>query len=135
MKVVILDDESFMLRVAVRYLGMKHIDVVAIHVTNQSLEEVTEQIVSTNADVIVSDTMMGPFDGTMLVEALRQTGLDTPFILCSGGIPIRSIEERKDEMIASGVISFFLDKPYEPEALVSALHRVVDKSSPEASED
>ncbi len=80
MRVLIVDDEIMLVRSLRRFLGMKGLTVFVAGSGDEALEILTEQEV----DVVISDIIMTPMDGTELIKAIRKLYPDMIVIVMTG---------------------------------------------------
>ena len=70
---------------------------------------------------VVTDFQMPRMTGIELLGRMREEGLDLPVIVMTG----RAERNMADEALRRGAVAF-LDKPFEPEAMLDLVRRVLD---------
>ncbi|MBD3405260.1 MAG: PAS domain S-box protein [Candidatus Lokiarchaeota archaeon] len=86
-KVLIVDDEPHLLSLAKRFLERENSNIEVV--TVKTAADALDLIERTEFDIIVSDYQMREMDGLELLEIIRESGNDIPFIIWTG----RSREE------------------------------------------
>jgi len=114
LRVLVADDEEFLLRAIVRLLE----DTFTIVGQVSTGRELVSAAVELRPDVIVSDLEMPLMTGIAAMEMLRATGLTPPFVL------VTATEPNVHEWIARGVPAI-VDKADLPLDLVAAVQSVV----------
>ena len=114
LRVLVADDEEFLLRAIVRLLE----DTFTIVGQVSTGRELVSAAVELRPDVIVSDLEMPLMTGIAAMEMLRATGLTPPFVL------VTATEPNVHEWIARGVRAI-VDKADLPLDLVAAVQSVV----------
>ncbi len=111
-RVLFVDDEEGVRTSWSRYLSDKGFDVATAEDGERAIASLQEK----PADVVVSDLRMPGLDGLMLLEQLRESQPETPFILLTG----YGDEELEGKARQLGVYEY-LNKPISPEALSAVL--------------
>ncbi|MBU1344885.1 MAG: PAS domain S-box protein [Proteobacteria bacterium] len=73
-------------------------------------------------DVVITDLTMPEMTGDVLAAQIKKIRPDLPVILCSG-LP----EEHHDTLLSKYKVDAFIQKPYNKEHLIQAIHKVIDK--------
>ena len=108
LRVLAIDDDPQMLRVALRALTRAGHDVVAVTTADEAV-----RIYDDSFDVVVSDVVMPGMQGPEFIQYVRAHGGRSRLILMSG-----YISEDRD---AAGIADAFLEKPFAPAALCEAV--------------
>jgi DNA-binding NtrC family response regulator len=111
-RVLFVDDEEGVRKSWSRYLSEEGFDVATAEDGERAIAALKDKPV----DVVVSDLRMPGFDGLVLLERMRQSRPDTPFILLTG-YGNEDVERKAREL---GVFRF-LNKPIRPETLSAVL--------------
>ena len=80
MKVLVVDDEKMLVHSLQRFLGLKGVEVVAAY----SGEEALEKLSGTHIDIVITDIIMSPMNGTRLVQEVRAKYKDAIIIVMTG---------------------------------------------------
>ncbi len=119
-RILVVDDEELVLKVALAALRRAGYDVQAAPSAARALELLHEP--AQKIDLVVTDLMMPLMNGRQLMERCREQGLELPFLFVSGysdgGI-------HRDFVLERGIS--LLKKPYRPSELVSAVRGVLDR--------
>lgn len=111
-RVLFVDDEEGVRKSWSRYLSEEGFDVATAEDGERAIAALKDKPV----DVVVSDLRMPGFDGLVLLERMRQSRPDTPFILLTG-YGNEDVERKARQL---GVFRF-LNKPISPETLSAVL--------------
>ncbi|MBN2385649.1 MAG: response regulator [Anaerolineales bacterium] len=119
-KILLVEDDTFLLDVMRNILGEEGFEVVPAANGKQALD----LFVAFKPDLIVSDIMMPEMDGFELLEAVRAIpdGVTVPFLFLSART------ERTDVTRARGLgVDDYLFKPFDAPELVSAVQARLDR--------
>lgn len=115
-RVLFVDDEEGVRTSWGRYLAGKGFDVATAGDGDQALASLSTR----PADVVISDYKMPGPDGLLLLQHVKETHPDTPFIMLTGW-GSDDIERKSKQMGAYG----YLSKPVDPNTLTSMLMSAV----------
>ena len=123
-KILIVDDERDIVKALTIRLGANGYDVVAAYDGAQGVFLAHKE----KPDLILLDIRMPSGDGFSVAEKLKQTSRTTriPLIFLTGS-PEREAEEKA---LALGA-RFYIKKPYDPEELLDAVKRALEKKPAE----
>ena len=121
LKILILDDDAALVRMAQLALAIEGFDVTTAGDGLAGLQCLQEQ----RFDAIILDLQMPKMDGRGFLSSIREGGITTPVLIVSA---YESTMARV-EMGADGSIK----KPFEPDALVAAVRQLLTSSSPAAA--
>ena len=115
-KILLVDDEPFLLRALKRSLGRLH-DVHLAYGANEGLSVLAQDA---EFDLIIADLMMPEINGLEFYERVKQEHphLTNRMLFMSGGVFVPEMQERVAD---SGVQ--VLPKPFNPQALAEALEQ------------
>jgi DNA-binding NtrC family response regulator len=116
-KVVILDDEPMIARIAAKILRDELADSLEIHTTTEP-EQARRLIHSSQCDILVSDIEMPNTDGLDMLRFTRANSAWTRVIMMTG----HSSRDRLNEALRSGA-SDFLVKPVDRDQLIRAVQQ------------
>jgi len=118
MRVVVIDDDSEIIEALCEMLTLEGFAVSAYSRANDALKTITLQ----SPVVVLTDVRMPKMDGMSLLNALQRIDQDLPVLLMSGhgDIPMAM------EAVREGAYDF-LEKPLQPQYLISQLRRAIDK--------
>jgi len=121
LKILLVDDETHILRLLTRVLTHAGHDVCAFENGDEARQYLVEGV--DELDVILLDMVIPPRDGLdVLDDALaRRPGI--PFVLMSGDEIEPSLRQRIETMNGS-----FLGKPFHPDAVLRAIAAVISRS-------
>src|SRR5689334_7676467 len=83
-RLLILEDEQTDAELAIRELRLAEIDFDFIRV--ESKEQFLKAVDDFAPDLILSDYALPQFNGLEALNILKDRGIDTPFILCTGSL-------------------------------------------------
>lgn len=115
-KILIVDDDADFISVTKEYLESIGYIVTATHSPHQALEVLS----SGTFDLIISDYRMPELSGLALLEKIRGSGMDTPFLLASG-----LIDSVCEEMVVDRGGAGLLLKPFRLTELKEAVTRAL----------
>jgi DNA-binding response OmpR family regulator len=123
-KILIVDDERDIVKALTIRLGANGYDVVAAYDGAQGVFLAHKE----KPDLILLDIRMPSGDGFSVAEKLKQVSRTTriPIIFLTGS-PEREAEEKA---LALGA-RFYIKKPYDPEELLDAVKRALEKKPEE----
>lgn len=120
-RILIADDEAYILRVISMWLSRNGHDVIEANDGREALEVLDRGRV----DVIVSDMNMPHLDGLGLVKIIREErGLETPFLLLSA----RCDQTRLATLVEPYGVHLYA-KPFVPSKLIADIDRLLGISS------
>ena len=121
-KILIVDDERDIVKALTIRLKGAGYDVVTAFDGAQAIFMAYKE----NPDLILLDIRMPAGDGFSVAEKLKSSPqtLTIPVIFLSGS-PEKNAEERAMELGSR----FFIKKPYDPEELLDAIRRVLERDS------
>jgi len=117
-KVLVIDDEPEICEYLREILESIPYDVT----TTQKGRDALRLISELDFDIIISDVRLPDLDGVSILEHLRLTGCETPFVMMTGF--------STSEPIISGIrlgAADFLSKPFTPHDLQKAMHRALQQ--------
>jgi DNA-binding response OmpR family regulator len=124
-KILIVDDERDIVKALTIRLGASGYQVVSAYDGAQGVFLAHKE----KPDLILLDIRMPSGDGFSVAEKLKQTSRTTRIpILFLTGSPEREAEEKA---LALGA-RFYIKKPYDPEELLDAVKRALEKKPGEA---
>jgi DNA-binding response OmpR family regulator len=124
-KILIVDDERDIVKALTIRLGASGYEVVSAYDGAQGVFLAHKE----KPDLILLDIRMPSGDGFSVAEKLKQTSRTTRIpILFLTGSPEREAEEKA---LALGA-RFYIKKPYDPEELLDAVKRALEKKPGEA---
>jgi two-component system cell cycle sensor histidine kinase/response regulator CckA len=112
-RILVVDDEKSNLKMIARILLKSGYDVYSV----TSVGEAMAHFWSGRLDLIVMDLVMPEVDGSQCVSILRDDGIETPILICTGVIESPLIQQALDAG-AQGVIL----KPFTSRQLLQAVH-------------
>lgn len=119
-KVCIIDDEPDLLEMCADYFGDKF--------ELKTFASATEAIAAFDQDyqpeVIVTDLKMPSLSGMGLAHHLNEKGTHPPIIMMSGHANKADVVEAIEERVQA-----FIEKPFDPRVLKSAVERVIEQNS------
>ena len=116
-KILVVDDDEFMQELFKIYLGLEGFQVLSC----QDSVDAIKMVLNNNPDLIILDLAMPVIDGMKLLHMIRnEEGLQIPILICSSFMP-RDMQSR----VQNPEITDFLEKPFEPEDLVSKINALV----------
>jgi two-component system alkaline phosphatase synthesis response regulator PhoP len=123
-KILIVDDERDIVKALMIRLESNGYEVVTAFDWAQGIAMANKEI----PDLILLDIRMPSGNGFSVVELLKQSDRTNriPIIFLTGS-PERNAEERAIELGAR----FYIKKPYDPEELLDAVKRALEKKSPD----
>jgi two-component system alkaline phosphatase synthesis response regulator PhoP len=123
-KVLIVDDERDIVKALMIRLESSGYEVVTAFDWAQGIAMANKEM----PDLILLDIRMPSGNGFSVVELLKQSDRTNriPIIFLTGS-PERNAEERAIELGAR----FYIKKPYDPEELLDAVKRALEKKSPD----
>ena len=80
MRVLVVDDEKMLVHSLQRFLGLKGMEVVAAY----SGDEALDKLASAHIDIVITDIIMSPMDGTRLVREVRARYKGVVIIVMTG---------------------------------------------------
>jgi DNA-binding NtrC family response regulator len=119
-KVIVVDDEASVLEAVKAILETEGIDIFT---TTSSLTAL-EQITRGSYDLIISDRKMTEMDGLQLFEKVRESGIDSLFIIITAFATIQSAVEA----IRRGVYDY-IPKPFTPDEVRIPVKRALEKKA------
>lgn len=123
-KILIVDDERDIVKALTIRLGASGYQVVSAYDGAQGVFLAHKE----KPDLILLDIRMPSGDGFSVAEKLKQTGRTTriPIIFLTGS----SEREAEEKAFALGA-RFYIKKPYDPEELLDAVKRALEKKAGE----
>ncbi len=123
-KILIVDDERDIVKALSIRLGASGYQVVSAYDGAQGVFLAHKE----KPDLILLDIRMPSGDGFSVAEKLKQTGRTTriPIIFLTGS----SEREAEEKAFALGA-RFYIKKPYDPEELLDAVKRALEKKAGE----
>lgn len=118
LRVLFVDDEPSIVRVAERMLRMLGHEVLAVARSETALELLRAD--PGRFDLLISDQTMPGMTGVDLVSAVHAVRADLPVILCTGYSEILDAERAR----AAGAKAFVM-KPFTPASLAAAIEEVL----------
>lgn len=119
-RLLIVDDEEDLRDVLAHQLKALGAEIETAENGRVALEKVK----SNQYDAILSDISMPEMNGLELLSRIREAGIDTPFVFITGyGDKVKAVEA-----LRLGAFDF-LEKPWEPERLRSAVRSALDYGS------
>ncbi len=126
-KILIADDEAYIVRVIAMWLRRHGYDTVEASDGAQALEILDHQTV----DLIISDMNMPEVDGLELVRVIREErGLDVPILLLSA----RCDQEKLSEQMEPYHVHLY-PKPFVPSRLVADIERLLNSAVTQGMEN
>lgn len=126
-KILIADDEAYIVRVIAMWLRRHGYDTVEASDGAQALEILDHQTV----DLIISDMNMPEVDGLELVRVIREErGLDVPILLLSA----RCDQEKLSEQMEPYHVRLY-PKPFVPSRLVADIERLLNSAVTQGMEN
>ena len=121
-KILVVDDEVYIVHILDFSLGMEGYDVVTALDGEQALEKVKED----RPDLIVLDIMMPKLDGYETCKALKADPKtrDIPVILLSA--KGRNVDQQQGFEVGA---EDYITKPFSPRKLVERINTILHKSS------
>jgi CheY-like chemotaxis protein len=112
--VLVVDDDRPVARMVAATLGLEGYGVLVAHDGKEALDRVDAE----SPDVICLDLQMPVMDGREFYHELRRRGVLTPVVVLSA----YGAEAAQLELGADG----YVDKPFDPDQLVSAIAETVN---------
>ena len=122
-KVLVIDDNAVVRRLLHDMLTTESYDVIVAGDGNSAMEALS----ALSVDAVVTDLYMPGMDGLETIIELRKRYPDLKIIAMSGGSS-RFSDRQADHLETARVIGAdaVLKKPFQPEALIGALRRLLD---------
>lgn len=118
LRVLLVDDEEAILEILSASLERYGYQTFSRSDGALALEFLDERL--PEVDVVVADLVMPRFDGTRLVREIRRRSPSLPLVIMTGALSA----EARQNFVQLGVTEFLL-KPFQTEALLSCLARVL----------
>lgn len=125
-KVLVVDDEQSNLKMIVRILLKSGFDVYSA----TSVHDAMAHFWSGDLDLIILDLVMPKVDGAQCISVLREDGIDTPVLICTGVVESPLIQQALD----AGAQEVLL-KPFSASELLDAIRRCLAKTADDDGED
>jgi DNA-binding response OmpR family regulator len=115
-RILIVDDDAQFLSVIKEYLELLGYDVTGIPSPSAALEAASQD----EFDLIIADYKMPGKTGLTLLKEIRESGVNTPFLLVSG-----LVDTITEETVTTSGGSGFLLKPFKLDELEEAVTRAL----------
>ena len=115
---LVVDDDNDVLAANARYLRIKVFEVLVANTADGAFSHLNDQTV----DVVVTDLIMPEVNGLAFARELRFTHPLTPIVFFSGHANVQDVVKA----MRLGAVDF-LEKPIEPEILLSTLTTLRDR--------
>ena len=120
-KILIIDDDPDIIEAATLLLEANGYIVISETFSDEGFESVLKY----KPDLIILDIMMQePDDGFFLLRKLRKENIHTPVIIYSSVSNALGYNFGNNNLIK---VDEFIDKPAEPEKLISSIKKILDK--------
>lgn len=128
-RILILEDQPTDVELAVREL--RRADITFEYRGIETKESFLKELVDFSPDVILSDFALPQFNGLDALRLLKDLGIETPFILCTGSLT----EEVAVECMKEGAFDYILKNSLKrlPSAVLHALRTSETRRSKEAA--
>jgi DNA-binding NtrC family response regulator len=113
-KILIVDDDSLVLRTLQNLLSRQDYEVVC----SKNSEDALRQLEGGGFNLIVSDIRMPGQDGMALLRKIRETGVETPFVFITG----YASENTPIDAIKLGAKDYIL-KPFNLDELLESVKK------------
>ncbi|MCK5808212.1 response regulator [bacterium] len=80
MRILVVDDEKMLVHSLQRFLKLRGVEVISAY----SGEEALQKLESDSIDIVITDIIMSPMDGTALVQNIRQKYKSVIIIVMTG---------------------------------------------------
>jgi two-component system, LuxR family, response regulator FixJ len=117
--VYIIDDDPSVRNALLRFLAMRGMTALGFDTAEQFLEELP----GLAAGALIVDVQLPGMSGLALLAQLARAGMDWPAVVISG-----SHEGHEDAVSGALGRGRYLRKPFEPDALLRALHAAASTS-------
>jgi len=128
MKVLVVDDEKMLVHSLQRFLGLKGVEVIAAYSGDEALEKLS----GTHIDIVITDIIMSPMNGTRLVREIRASYKDAIIIVMTGILNIAATIKEMENGADGYLIKPFSNLNYVWDVLqpwVKKAERVADSNS------
>jgi DNA-binding response OmpR family regulator len=118
MRILVVDDDPTVLKSCQRVLEPEGFDVCLVSSADKALEAMRQE----DFALLLIDVKMPTHDGIYLMREVRRQWPNKPMILMSGYDTTQTVEETAEMGAAT-----FVPKPFTPDELLYAIHKVVGR--------
>lgn len=118
MRILVVDDDPTVLKSCHRVLEPEGFEVRLVPSADEALEAMRQA----DFALLLIDVKMPTHDGMYLMREIKKEWPDKPIILMSGYDTTQTVEEAAEMGAAT-----FIPKPFTPDELLDAIHKVMGK--------
>lgn len=122
MKILVVDDNAFMLQLIRNILGDDHYNIHACNNVDEALHHVDKQMF----DLVITDIIMPERNGIELIREMKRRGVGTPILAITGGAE-NSIEDHVN--YADLYADETMQKPFRHRDFIATVERLASRAA------